>query len=232
MLWLLSFIISLYGGVALRLHGGGFLKPRDGNKRSLPKGVLNLIATWPFGLVAYFLLDFHTDFSNLVNAVLSLLCLGLCIAGRASGHGQYISMGFYNIPTKPEKLDFIVKWFFGDDPRALTNNPNDLILNKTGKFDNLYWRCLFGNAITGLAAVSGIIMITIISQQYLLTMAFILGGILKGLAYAISWMIYPNGNGRGLKNFNEATQIAEFMTGVFAYLPLGLAIWTLYGTAF
>ncbi len=210
MQWLLSFIISLYGGLALRLHGGGFLKPRGDNKRSLPKVVLNIIVAWPFGVVSYLLLDNCTDFSNWITVPLSLISFALCLGGRTTGHGAGIDYGtMEGQPRKLEKLEFTVRWLYGIIPHKW--------------YDHIFL------SVTGLAAVSGAAIISLICGQYLLTTAFILGGILKGTAYQIGWRIYPSGNGRGLKNFNEATQIAEFLTGVFAYIPIALTLWTLYG---
>lgn len=52
----------------------------------------------------------------------------------------------------------------------------------------------------------------------------IFSGFLKGPAYAVGWMIYPKGKGKGIPQLNEATQWGEFLTGIFGYLALSFLI--------
>jgi hypothetical protein len=105
----------------------------------------------------------------------------LSVAGLATGHGQYFLGGSLSKAPSRERLDFIVSWFFGDDPRL------------TGEiFDpkNLYERNCFGLFITGLAV--GIIpaIICLIFGQWIAGILFLTMGIGKILSYVISYEFF------------------------------------------
>lgn len=69
-------LFSILGGLISRWHGGGFFPA--------PKALKNVVWAAPFA-VAVFL------FTG--NIPLSIVALGLCIAGKAIAHGIYIDLG-------------------------------------------------------------------------------------------------------------------------------------------
>ena len=131
---------------------------------------------------------------------LGLAALAVCAAGKATGHGRGMSL-LDQVTGKPERLEFIVSWLYG--------RVSD------------YWYQFSILSVAGAASVfGGVITLSHVNPLYGLILAVC--GLIKGAAYAIGWKIYPNGIGRGIKDLSEATQIGEFLSGVFAYSSLGL----------
>ena len=70
------FLFSLLGGLISRWHGGGFFPA--------PKALKNVVWAAPFAAAAFLFTG---------NIPLSIVALGLCIAGKAIAHGIYIDLG-------------------------------------------------------------------------------------------------------------------------------------------
>lgn len=69
-------LFSLLGGLISRWHGGGFFPA--------PKALKNVVWAAPFAAAAFLFTG---------NIPLSIVALGLCIAGKAIAHGIYIDLG-------------------------------------------------------------------------------------------------------------------------------------------
>lgn len=118
------------------------------------------------------------------------------VAGKGLGHGQYIGLGYSKRQplTQDEKIDPFLTIFFGRD------------------WGGMYWRCVAGLAVTGIAvtALSGILWGYLINP---LDGALIgLSGALKAPAYMIGWFLY-----RFTPISISPTVIGEFLTGVFQW---------------
>ena len=185
--FLITVFLTLSMTFLSRMHGGGtwdspivnFI-----NKYSLeafimsaPLAVLTVIAT--------------TGWWQL----LALPVFGLSVLGLRTGHGQYMDLGRWKKKIKPEKLDPIVRLFFGEDPNVKTEGSGN------------YWRDFFGLFVTGFICTVLPTIILLLTGHILAGIAIALAGGLKCLAYAIT---APD------------TENAEYLRGVF--LGLGYSI--------
>lgn len=111
---------------------------------------------------------------------ISIAVAGLCTAGKATGHGQYFSLGNSPWNLQHEKIDPIVGIFWGNDPRL------DAVGNVSVK--RLYWRCATGLAIKGLlTGLCGAILMAM--AGYVQSACFIaIGGLLFPVGYMIGWI--------------------------------------------
>jgi hypothetical protein len=145
--------LALVGAVVYRIRGG--LSPW------MPRPVDQLIFALPYAVIAA---KEHNRSTWWFFGVLIITTIALM-----PGHGQYMDLGTWNAPVDPERLDFIVQLFFGDD-----------------NYNN-YWRDFFGLAVTGLvvtlpAAIS-------LYKKPVLAILLFLSGALKAVAYGLSWYL-------------------------------------------
>lgn len=122
-----------------RADGSSFL----GLKNWVEKTIITLLLVWPLTQIA---------------GIYGLIGM-IGMAGISTGHGQY----FLALSEKfvfPEKLDFVVRLFFGKDPRTAPHLGlyRGVVQQTTAKkymkeygLKKLYYRCLFGLGVTGLA---------------------------------------------------------------------------------
>lgn len=110
---------------------------------------------------------------------------GLSILGIVTGHGQYFLQRQWK-RINPERLDFIVQWFFGKDPRTLEFVPLD---PETGEIEALYWRNVFGMFVTGLAVGLPAVVVLLFSGAYFPAILLSLTGVAKAGAYMIAHKI-------------------------------------------
>lgn len=190
--------IPLLGALISRAHGAGWL----------PKVILSLLWALPFAALpaAHFWLNWWS--------LLAVLCLGFCALGKSMAHGQWMSLGTVWKYIKPERMDFIIKWFFGNDPRSLV--AKTVNITREIKYNKLYWRCVSGMALKGVLSVSGaVVTFGFINPWFSVIM--LVSGASCGLAYMIGWAVYPK----------HATVIGEVLKGVFAYggLAICLTLW-------
>lgn len=127
-----------------------------------------------------------------VGWVPALIAYTLSIIGVRTGHGQYFPsvIGKY---IKPEKLDFIVRWIFGSDPRCdwrykdiheygvLTDMESDIRIYGP---DRLYRRCITGLSITG-GAITLAPFIALLFVNPVAALALLIAGALKGPVYHV-----------------------------------------------
>ena len=143
--------------------------------------------------------------------VVAAIVLPLTWGAISTGHGQY----FPDLQAKyltPERLDFLLRPFFGKDPRTM---PTNWIAGGTYAtdadfyhwaithygWDKLRWRCFCGMALTGLA-------VTLPAGIALMNPLLALSGIVKALGYQIS----------------EDGAMREFYAGFLMYLALGVFV--------
>lgn len=186
----------------------GYLSRAIGaNKGDLIPTWMNPLKDWlyaiPYGVVGYSM-----------GAIGATLGYAGAFLAKRTGHGQYLDLGTWFGIIKAEKLDFVIRWFYGEDK------------NVTQKGQGDYWRDFTGLVVTGLATslLSGIVVC--LSTSWTLGFLIILGGAMKGPAYAIGWKYHGYVH---KEHFSEPTEIGEFLTGFFAGLPLFYTIGILFG---
>lgn len=171
-----------------------------GSKPKLPLGLDQHLYAVPYAFIGY-----------LLNPLWIPLCYISAFLGKRTGHGQYMDLGRWLKKVTNERLDFIVKWFFGDDT-----------------FDNKD-RDLCGLIITGVLTSFGTGVALLVSGHYLLALGILLTGAAKGPSYVIGWK-YKDSFGKLLTKVHlEPTKIGEFFTGFFPGCVIVLTILTLLG---
>lgn len=185
-------LIGLLGAGLARLHGA------DNKIAKLIEATLWAI---PFAYVASLIA------SNLVTVAV----LASTIALMNTGHGQWFSLGTVWKRVKPERLDFIVAAFFGDDPRI---NASEHHTDRPLIYDKLYFRCVFGMAVKGVARI---LPLTIVLAVYhpILAPLMMFGGALTALAYVLGFELFKH----------YPTKYGEYLSGFFAYTTLAI-VWS------
>jgi hypothetical protein len=168
---LYALFLIVVGSVMYRIRGG--LVP------AFPRPTDQILFALPFGAIAYKISNRNIWWFI---GVLSLTTLSL-----TTGHGAFMDLGRVNYPVSPERLDFIVRWFFGPD-----------------NFHS-FWRDGFGLAITGLAVTLPCAIALAIHKKYILSLILLLSGALKFPAYYIGWEVF------------SGTEGGEYLYGAFAW---------------
>lgn len=228
MIYVACLVLTIYGAFVSRFHGGGF-------KGGVPKGIKNTLWSLPFtGFVSYCFVT--GGFEWYWTAIAGVLCFVLCYLGKTTGHGQwFLSRAVRAI--SPEKLDFIVRLFWGQDPRTFGkyekyfDRPTSVQpkaqlqtdMNRYGMI-KLYWRNVTGMSVVGLAAVFGAVVAGAFVSP-ILSLVLAIGGIMKGASYMIGYAILGERGGDLSGDFDEATEIGELLTGFFAYAGLAVALY-------
>lgn len=205
--------------VSFALLGGWFSRMCGGGPPKLPWGLDQWIYAFPYMLIALlpsatilYLLKFVDDEKKPNWKYVALVAVGPylgALVGKRTGHGGGLDMGRSEkepfAGRDPEKLEYLILWLHDKMPR--------------------YWYDALIMAITGLAVtlVPGIV----VAFLDLWAGVFLaLSGLSKAPAYMIGYLIYPNGQGRGIPHLNEGSAIGEFLTGFFGYGALGITfIW-------
>jgi hypothetical protein len=205
----LIMVFSLLGGWLSRMCGGGPPK--------LPLGLDQWLYAVPYFLIglpiilpawALFLKTPKTIKGWRIWLVLAIAYIA-AVTGKRTGHGGGIDMGHSSEEVgagrDPEKLEYPILWLNG--------------VIKT------YWYDALLLGITGIVGTipAGIILSFFHGGAGLL---LAVSGATKPLAYMIGWAVYPNGHGKGIPHLNEATVLAEFLTGFVAYALLAVSfVW-------
>lgn len=210
---LLSFTIAMFLAVAFFSLMGAVLyrfRGMDEDVRILGRPIPQMLFALPY-MVVYPLSQFTAGegLSWLDWAITA--AVGVCTTvAVCMAHGQYfpqLAMKY----IKPERLDFLLRPFFGDDPRSLY--PGDGAVSQSDQksfffwicnhygLRKLKWRCFAGMALTGL-------LITLPAGIATLNPFLALSGALKAIAYAGP----------------EKTEKAELYTGAFLWLSLLLSV--------
>jgi hypothetical protein len=152
--------------------------------------------------------------------IFSVFAFAGAFFGKSTGHGLWMSLNYVIKKSHTEPLDFIVAWFWGQDPRVVaTDNAQAILLSNEYGMTRLYWRSVTGLVVAGLA-------VTIIPAIIFGLFNSATGGVLLFLsgagmapAYMIGWKFF-NGISGGIPYLNQPTEIGEFLTGLF----VGVAI--------
>lgn len=116
-------------------------------------------------------------------------CILLIFAGKLMGTRQYLDGGTWEGKTRPNNLDFLISWLY------------DRVSPRTYDF--------IGNTVLGIASVliPSIILLCLGLAGY----ALLMGGVMRGFAYAIGWGI----------DGNNGSVIGEYLSGSF----VGFGLW-------
>lgn len=194
-------ILTIYGGVVSRIHGGGIIE--------LQKVWANLLWALPFAMTT--LLIYNVYFSLTGSIFSAIITLLVTMAFKGTGHGQYFTLGHggarggslvsdYDADDKPEALDPIVEAIYG--PETKENKPT---------------RDLIGLTIVGAAATLPCALY-LLPVNGLAAILVTLGGALKSVAYYIGWKLFDPAK------FPSPTNVGEVLTGIFAMGGLALAL--------
>ncbi len=204
-------IILIIFCLAFALGGGWLSRMSGGGPPKLPWGLDQWLYATPYMLIGLPALgaiaaamELNSKSKKYIHAVLPLAYFGAFI-GKRTGHGGGLDMGTSEkepgAGRDPEKLEYLILWLHDKMPR--------------------YWYDALIMAITGIAVTlpAGIVVGFLNPWAG----AFLaVSGLSKAPAYMIGWAIYPDGTGRGIPHLNEATAIAEFLTGFFGYAALAI----------
>lgn len=149
------------------------------------------------------------------------------VIGIITGHGQYfLSRAVKAI--EPEKIDFIIRLFFGKDPRAADEfkhlrgiSENDLsqedkaliyrAITDYGR-ERLYWRNVAGLSLGGSIVTIPLSIILIIKGAFIAAPIALAAGAQKGLSYMAGYKLadtsFPNYMPQYLK---ADTEISEYI---------------------
>jgi len=193
-------VLALIGAFLSRWHGGGFI---GGSPKILKAFLWSLPFAGCAGLAHHFGVSLWWQ--------TALWCAGVLawsMVFKNTGHGGGMDLAHNSkepgAGRDPEKLEFLILWIHG-------------------KVDQ-YWYDLILLTIIGLFSVAGAAFA--VGWVNPVAGAIIaLGGLGKPAGYAIGWAVYPDGEGKGIKDLDHATAIGEALTGLFAYTALGVAAW-------
>lgn len=215
--FILSFI--MYGAMASRQHGTVMVNRVIRNTT----WVVPLIAVMALVLSHHgvLIMDECLVPAWVQQAGMGLALGALCWVGKTTGHGLYMNLGTYYRYAGSEKVDFLLKPFFGVDIRTLdrTKNMMPFDIQAEQPYKKVLLRCVAGLAVVGFLAVSGVV----IAFGYIEPLAALpvaICGAMKGAAYMIGWQIADDEWAEP-----SPTNYGEFFTGLFAYA--GIAIGTL-----
>ncbi len=186
MVYAIFILIALAWGWIKRMSGGAPPK--------LPLGLDQWVFALPYLLCAFPVLIASAGAAKFSKGkIASIFVIYMAaVTGTRTGHGGGIDMGTSTKERKDEALEFIIKPLHGRISE--------------------YWYDALLLAVTGLAVtIPAGLGLAFINPLAGLSVAA--SGLWKAVAYMIGWMIYPEGQGRGLTHLNEATAIGEFLHG-------------------
>lgn len=180
-------IMAVIGAITGRMDGGGIVKTPEIVERLL------CIALFPIACLFIAPVWWIVAFAG--------------IFGLATGHGQYF-LARVNKQIEPEKVDFIVKLFFGDDPRTEfeTSAAARSTYMEIYGMTKLYWRCVFGMFVTGSLVGLPAAILAFSFGHIIPGILFASTGLAKALAYIIGYELW------------EETEKAEYINGAFRNL--------------
>jgi len=160
-----------------------------------PKQVKNFAWSLPFGLLSGLALN---------NVIAGIIVTLFSMLAKTVGHGGGMDLGHSpkepGSGRKPEKLEYLILWLHGKISQYWYDA---LLLLVLGLFSTLGAAVAVGHVLPLAGALIAI------------------GGALKPIAYMIGWAVIPDSHGDG--DIDDATEIGELLTGLFAGLGLGLA---------
>ena len=191
-------LFAALGAFLSRWHGGGF----GGGSKVLK----NIIWALPFGCASFYITAQNAGVK--IGVIFGLSAFLLCLIGKATGHGGGMDLAHSleepGAGRRPEKLEYLILGLHGKMPQ--------------------YWYDALLLMISGFAAVSGAVFV-FCYVNFWFGVIIALGGLSKALAYIIGWSLVDEDIlDMDLKDFDEATEIGEFLTGFFAYGGLASAV--------
>lgn len=194
-----------------RMSGGGWPK--------LPWGLDQHLWAIPYGILGGGLAHYGGFGWASTTGAVGLSYLTAFFAKR-TGHGTYMTLP-YSIKTglEPERLDFIVKYFFGRDPRFVPKEfPRDVLVRNIMKYGEkkLMYRNLTGLFVTGMGVSLGAMIVALCTGHPVIAILLFASAGCKTLAYYIGYKIVKDPT-KPLQ-----TEIGEILTGIFA--GIGIAI--------
>lgn len=217
--WLIASSVILATAWASRMDGGG--PPKT------PEIVERLIVMLP--VLAY---------SSLYGWI-AMAISSIGVFGRATGHGQFFLSRMIKA-ISPEFFDFLLRPFFGRDPRTLDEfaDLRDLRVEEIPVerlkeinaavdaygYNRLYWRCVAGMSVTGAIVTLPLAGILIAAGEVLSPMIVLVAGAQKGLSYMIGYHLCVKSWNRNFPMYlHDDTEIAEFLNGLLLSLLLAVA---------
>lgn len=230
----------LYMGITSRISGSHFI--------DLPWGLAQWLFAIPYAIFAWLFVGLspdtlfiyeHVD-KDIFQWVASVLALLGGLLGKRTGHGNWMALPYVarKMP-EPEWGEPILDLLFGKDPRLATkSNATALADIKTYGETKLYLRNITGMVLNGIFPSLVMVLLLLLLEMFVPALVLLVGSGLKGLAYAVSWLVVPHPGtapwyvskeSQGYEynllrdEFAEATQFGEFFSGIFAGLGLVLA---------
>lgn len=160
------------------------------------------VARWQEKLIIAALLIWPISY---VAGAWSLLAVPFIFAALGLGHGQY----FLNRQPKwikAERIDFMLRPFFGRDPRtedAANQNDIEMLMSEYG-MKKLYWRCVAGMGLKGF--VIGLAPFVIGVFFSYAALAYLFTGPLMAISYMTGYQWFADKQDVG-------TVAAEWLTG-------------------
>lgn len=183
----------------------------------------------PFGLDQHIYATPYLLLSVLINPVIAFnSCLlhffsyFTALLGKRQGHGQYFDLGKWTKKIKAEKIDPIVRLFFGKDPNTINDNVPG---NKN--------RDKFGLTLTGIVCGMGISVAAFLSGFIAMGIIYLVFSSTKGIIYWFSDKYNHQLNdiflelGIPLDEKDSYTEKAEWINGFIPLLPIFASIFTL-----
>lgn len=210
-----------------------------GARPDLPWGLDQWFYAIPYGIFSYLICKEIPFVNEYVGALLAYTGAFL---GKRWGHGDYMALPYS--PTKgpgTEWGDFIVRLFFGPDPRLSGDEAeaNTIRIQMYGP-TKLKYRNYMGLSLSGLFPALITVILLLLGGYIGWAILLAVFSIAKSVAYIIGWEIFPTGRASYYEkpnntNYNywkhefmEATQIGEWLTGIFAGLGLTICFMAIF----
>ena len=141
--------------------------------------------------------------------------------GLATGHGQYYLNRVVKLDMRDEYFDFLVRPFFGHDPRLLPASSVTTLTQYVESYGHtkLYWRCVFGMFVTGSLVGLPAALIAIKFGRFDEAVLLSLTGVAKALAYIIGYEFW--GSTAPAECINGGLRTLLAMTALFITLSNG-----------
>lgn len=175
---------------AFALLGGIIWRVRGGLWSGLgSKEIWRAVFTLPFMYAVIFFSHRHYHISEISLLMLIGICaFGVTFGAISTGYANFQDMGTWKGTDHPP--NWLEKIIFPLKPHM-----------------SKYWYDFLGMTLSGL-------IVTLPAGLATMNPVLALIGCFKSVAYATGWKIYPNGTGRGITGFNQATEIGEFLSGI------------------
>lgn len=220
-------------GYTRRISGGGWPK--------IPRPFSQLLQSAPQTALAFFVGKYfaeaneytHSLYVGIACAVVTFIPL---FWSKITGMGQYIGIGNYPIQySTAEKIDVLIRPFFGNDPRIVSSEGVAFIFNGIPQLKEnlaqdiqaygvkkLAWRNITGFNVLGLISGIGFFFtLLFVGMPVLAVISLLLAGS-QGFVYALCWKYISY----------HPTAYAEFLTNVVLGTGVALVYIAVEGSIF